>query len=163
MTTLHDFTVRGIGGEERALWDYAGKVLLVVNVASRCGLTPQYSALEELHRKYAPRGFSVLGFPCNDFAGQEPGTETEIAAFCAAKYDVTFPLFSKIKVLGAEKAPAYAFLTGAAAGPQDAGDVTWNFEKFVVDPSGQVVARFSPPTSPLDPEVAATIEGALPQ
>jgi glutathione peroxidase len=161
MATLHDFTVTTIEGETRKLSDYAGKVLLVVNVASRCGLTPQYTALEELHRKYAGKGFSVLGFPCNDFGAQEPGTEAEIQGFCTTKYDVTFPLFSKVAVLGANKAPVYEFLVNVDAPPKGKGDVVWNFEKFVVDQQGRVVARFTPPTAPLDDEVTTTIDRLL--
>jgi glutathione peroxidase len=110
MTTLHEFTVTTIDGKDQKLSEFAGKVLLVVNVASRCGLTPQYTALESLHRKYSGRGFSVLGFPCNDFMGQEPGTEAEIQTFCKTGYDVTFPLFSKVRVLGEDRAPVYDFL-----------------------------------------------------
>jgi glutathione peroxidase len=162
MTTLHDFSVTTIDGKTRALSDFSGKVLLVVNVASRCGLTPQYAALEELHRKYAAKGFSVLGFPCNDFAGQEPGGEADIAAFCKSSYDVTFPLFSKVRVLGDERAPVYAFLVNEDAPPKGKGDVTWNFEKFLVDKAGRVAARWNPTVTPLDPELTAAIDGALP-
>lgn len=162
MTTFHDFTVKTIDGEPQALGDFAGKVLLVVNVASKCGLTPQYTALEELHQRYAARGFSVLGFPCNDFAGQEPAAESEIKEFCSTKYDVSFPLFSKVHVLGAEQAPVYSFLTKSEiAPPKGPGDVTWNFEKFLVDKSGHVVARFAPGTAPLEADITAEVERAL--
>jgi glutathione peroxidase len=161
MATFHDFAVKTIDGETRKLSDYAGKVLLVVNVASRCGLTPQYAALEELHRKYAGKGFSVLGFPCNDFGAQEPGTEAEIQGFCSTKYDVTFPLFSKVRVLGGEKAPVYEFLVNEDAAPKGKGDIVWNFEKFLVDQQGRVVARFNPPTTPMDAEITTAVERLL--
>jgi glutathione peroxidase len=161
MPTFHDFTVKTIDGQERPLKDYAGKVVLVVNVASRCGLTPQYTALEELHRKYEGQGVSVLGFPCNDFGAQEPGTEEQIKDFCSTKYDVTFPLFSKVHVKGDEQAPIYEFLTGIDAPPKGPGEVVWNFEKFLVDKQGKVVARFIPPTLPLDGEITAAIDKAL--
>jgi glutathione peroxidase len=161
MTTFHDFTLKSIDGAEKPLRDFAGKALLVVNVASKCGLTPQYAALEELHRKYAPRGFSVVGFPCNDFAGQEPGTESEIKTFCSSKYDVTFPLFSKLHVKGEGQAPLYAFLTEEQAPPKGPGDVTWNFEKFLVDQEGAVVGRFDPGTVPLDLAITSAIERTL--
>jgi len=161
MPTFHDFTVKTIDGQERTLGDFAGQVLLVVNVASRCGLTPQYTALEELYRRYKDRGFSVLGFPSNDFGAQEPGTEEEIKRFCTTNYDVTFPLFSKVHVKGSEQAPLYDFLTSANAPPKGSGEVVWNFEKFLVDKEGNVVARFIPPTAPLDGEVTAAIERAL--
>lgn len=161
MATFHDFTVSTLEGTPRPLASYAGQVLLVTNVASRCGLTPQYAALEALHRELSPRGGSVLGFPCNDFAGQEPGTADEIRAFCSTSYDVTFPLFAKVKVLGDDRAPVYAFLTSADAAPKGAGDVTWNFEKFVVGKDGQVLARFAPNVTPDDPELRAVIERAL--
>ena len=161
MTTLHDFEVSTIDGKSKALRDYAGQTLLVVNVASRCGLTPQYSALEALQKRYANRQFSVLGFPCNDFAGQEPGTEAEIKAFCESRYDVSFPLFKKVHVKGAEQAPLYAFLTTQASAPDGPGDVSWNFAKFLVGGDGTVLARFSPRTTPDAPEVVAAIEKTL--
>lgn len=162
MTSVHDFTMNTIDGTPKSLRDFSGKTVLVVNVASRCGLTPQYTALEALHRKYAGKGFSVLGFPCNDFAGQEPEDESAIQAFCSTRYDVTFPLFSKVHVLGAEKAPLYAFMTGEAAAPKGPGDVTWNFEKFLVDAKGSVVGRFAPNVTPEDADLIRAIEGALP-
>ena len=144
MTKLHDFTQKTIDGKEAPLSAYAGKVALVVNVASKCGLTPQYEGLEALYRELAPKGFVVLGFPCNQFMGQEPGTDAEIASFCSTKYDVTFPLFSKIDVNGETQAPLYAWLTREDAKPEGAGDVAWNFGKFLVGKDGNVVARFSP-------------------
>jgi glutathione peroxidase len=161
MTTLHDFTVNTIDGKPRHLSDYAGQVLLVVNVASRCGLTPQYTALEELYRKYEKRGFRILGFPCNDFGAQEPGTPEEIKEFCSTKYDVTFPLFAKVHVNGPDQAPLYGYLTKENAPPKGAGDVVWNFEKFVINKEGRVISRFAPPTAPLDGEVTSAIERAL--
>jgi glutathione peroxidase len=161
MASAHEFTVKTIDGQPKSLADYRGKVLLLVNVASKCGLTPQYTALEELHEEYAEDGFSVLGFPCNDFAGQEPGTESEIKTFCSTKYGVTFPLFSKVKVLGEQKDPLYAWLTAQKTQPEGPGDVSWNFGKFVIGKDGQIVARFSPKTSPTAPEVTEAIERAL--
>jgi glutathione peroxidase len=136
-------------------------VLLVVNMASRCGLTPQYTGLEALYRAHRDEGLVVLGFPCNQFMGQEPGTHEEIKAFCASKYDVTFPLFAKLEVNGAGRAPLYAHLTAATAGPAPAGDITWNFEKFVVGKDGQVAARFSPRTPVNDPALLDAVADAL--
>ena len=161
MTTLHDFEVSTIDGKSKPLRDYAGQTLLVVNVASRCGLTPQYSALEALQKRYASRQFTVLGFPCNDFAGQEPGTEAEIKAFCESRYQVSFPLFKKVHVKGAEQAPVYAFLTTQPSAPDGPGDVSWNFAKFLVGGDGKVLARFSPTTTPDAPELVGAIEKAL--
>jgi glutathione peroxidase len=161
MASTHDFQLKTVDGHTKSLADYRGKVLLVVNVASRCGLTPQYSALEALYRKYKDDGLEVLGFPCNDFAGQEPGSESDIKTFCSTQYDVTFPLFAKIKVLGDEQEPLYAFLTKAISAPDGPGDIGWNFAKFVIGKEGQVVARFSPRTTPHAPEIEEAIEKAL--
>jgi glutathione peroxidase len=161
MTTFHDFTMKTIDGQEKALKDFAGQAVLVVNVASKCGLTPQYTALEVLHREYGDKGLAVIGFPCNDFGAQEPGTELEIQTFCSTEYDVSFPLFAKLHVKGPEQAPLYAFLTGQDAPPKGTGDVTWNFEKFLVDKSGKVIARFNPQMAPMDPEITAAVEKAL--
>ncbi|MBM4246986.1 MAG: glutathione peroxidase [Deltaproteobacteria bacterium] len=161
MPNLHDFTMNTIDGEARSLGDFKGKVVLLVNVASKCGLTPQYTDLEKLHEELAPRGFSVVGFPCNQFAGQEPGTDADVKQFCSTTYGVTFPLFSKIDVNGASRAPLYAWLTGQDAQPEGAGDIKWNFGKFVVDKQGSVVARFDPTVKPTAPEVRAVIEKAL--
>ena len=163
MTTLHDFDVKTIDGQTKKLGDFKGQTLLVVNVASRCGLTPHYAGLEELHRRFAPRGFAVLGFPCNDFGAQEPGTESEIKAFCQSKYDVTFPMFSKLHVKGPEQAPLYKYLTEQTSGPDAAGDVVWNFAKFLVGPNGQVLARFSPKVEPLADELVSKLESSLPK
>ena len=161
MTTLHDFTQTTLDGEEQSLADYRGKAVLVVNVASKCGLTPQYSGLQKLHETYGARGFEVLGFPCNQFAGQEPGSAEEIRAFCDRKYGVTFPLFAKLDVNGAKRAPLYAWLTAQETQPDGPGDVQWNFGKFLVDKQGQVVARFNPRVAPDAPELTAAIEKAL--
>jgi glutathione peroxidase len=161
MTTLHDFTVNTIDDRTKKLSDFSGNALLVVNVASRCGLTPQYTALEELYRRYKDRGFAVLAFPCNDFGAQEPGTPEQIKEFCSTNYDVTFPLFGKVHVGGGEMAPVYDFLTTQTAPPKGPGDVVWNFEKFVVDKKGNVTSRFAPPTAPLDAEITSAIERAL--
>lgn len=151
--------VNDIDGQGRSLSQYKGKVLLVVNVASECGLTPQYAGLEALHKKYQSKGFTVLAFPCNDFGGQEPGTEKEIKQFCQKRYQVTFPLFEKIKVVGAEKHALYEFLTGKnAAFP---GDVSWNFGKFLLSKEGKVIKRFDPDTEPEAQEVTEAIEKAI--
>ena len=160
MASLHDFTMKTIDGQQKSLADYRGQVLLVVNVASKCGLTPQYKALEEVYEEYKEEGFEVLGFPCNDFAGQEPGTEEEIQSFCSTNYNVTFPLFAKVKVVGADKHPLYQFLTSQQTSPEGAGEVAWNFGKFLIGKDGQVVARFSPKTAPDAPEVLKAIEKA---
>ncbi|MDA8057695.1 MAG: glutathione peroxidase [Actinomycetota bacterium] len=160
--TLPDVALRTLGGEETSLDAFRGRALLVVNVASKCGLTPQYEGLERLQVTYADRGFTVLGFPCNQFAGQEPGSSEEIATFCSATYGVTFPLFEKIDVNGEGRHPLYAAL---AAVPDDdgvAGDVQWNFEKFVVSPEGEVQRRFRPTVDPEAAEVLAAIEAVLP-
>ena len=161
MASFHDFTVKTLDGQDKKLADYRGKVLLVVNVASRCGLTPQYSALESLYREYKDDGFEVLGFPCNDFAGQEPGTEPEIQAFCSTNYDVTFPLFKKVRVLGENREPVYQYLTAERSQPDGPGDIAWNFAKFVIGKNGQVVARFGPRTAPDAPELTEAIDRAL--
>lgn len=161
MTSLQDFSVKAIDGTQTPLANYAGKVLLLVNVASKCGLTPQYTALEALYRKYNARGFEVLGFPCNQFGGQEPGTEEEIQTFCSTKYDVTFPLFAKLDVNGDSRAPLYDFLTTAATAPDGPGDIAWNFAKFLIDKQGNVIARFSPTEKPDSATITAAIEKAL--
>jgi glutathione peroxidase len=160
--SIYDIPVKTLGGEGSSLGALAGKTLLVVNVASKCGLTPQYTALEELHARLAPRGFSVVGFPCNQFGGQEPGTAEEIEQFCSMTYGVTFPLFEKIEVNGPGQHPVYSELTAVPDASGDAGDIQWNFEKFVIGPDGAVVARFRPRTVPDDPEMLAVIEANLP-
>jgi glutathione peroxidase len=160
--TIHDIPVKTLAGEDSSLGSLAGKTLLVVNVASRCGLTPQYTALERLHESFASRGFSVVGFPCNQFGGQEPGSSAEIAEFCSATYGVTFPMFEKIEVNGPGRHPVYESLTAFPDASGEAGDVQWNFEKFLVRPDGSIAARFRPRTTPDDPEVLAAIESSLP-
>ena len=157
---VHSFKMTTIDGEEKPLSDYKGKVLLVVNTASRCGFTPQYKPLEALYEKYKDRGFEILGFPSNDFLGQEPGTDAEIKEFCSLKFHITFPMFSKIKVKGKDKSPLYEYLT---KGSGFDGDITWNFNKFLVDPSGKIVARFDSKTDPLSEKVTSQIEALLPK
>jgi glutathione peroxidase len=161
MTSAHDFEHNTIDGQQRSLADYRGKVLLIVNVASQCGLTPQYSGLEELYRAMKDRGLEVLGFPCNQFGGQEPGTETEIKQFCETRFDVTFPLFAKLEVNGKARHPLYAWMTAQDTRPDGAGDVKWNFAKFLIDRQGALIARFSPMTAPASPELVDTLERAL--
>jgi glutathione peroxidase len=178
MTTLQQIPLETIDHQSATLGDYAGKVLLVVNTASKCGLTPQYEGLEELYKRFRDRGFAVLGFPSNDFAGQEPGTNDEIASFCALNYSVDFPLFSKVTVVGPQKHPLYASLTAAqpkAAGsdsfreklkgynvtPNPEPEVLWNFEKFLVSKDGETVARFSPDLAPGDEQLVSAIEREL--
>ena len=148
MTTVHEFTVRTIEGVEQSLGDHRGKVLLIVNVASRCGLTPQYTALEALQRKHAEHGFSVLGFPCNQFGGQEPGTEAQILEFCTLNYQVSFPMYGKVEVNGEGTHPLYAHLKSAAPGLLGSESLKWNFTKFLVDREGRVVRRYAPTDSP---------------
>jgi len=159
--TAHDFKAKTIDGEEQSLSDYSGKVLLVVNVASQCGLTPHYSGLQELYQTYRDRGLVVVGFPCNQFGAQEPGTEAEIKTFCETRYGVDFPMFAKVDVNGPNRHPLYEYLTKQATQPDGPGDIQWNFAKFLVDRSGEVVARFAPPTAPASEEVVSAIEKAL--
>ena len=160
--TLYDIPVTTIDGRETTLAEWAGHVLLIVNVASECGLTEQYRALQELQEEFAMRGFFVLGFPCNQFGGQEPGTEEQIADFCDANYGVTFPLFAMIDVNGESAHPLYRRLTQVADADGEAGDVAWNFEKFVIDDSGEIVGRFRPRTEPDDDAIIDLIEEHLP-
>ena len=160
--SLYDIPLRSLHGEPTSLAEHKGKALLVVNVASKCGLTPQYTGLEELHEQYAARGFAVLGFPCNQFGQQEPGGPDEIETFCSTTYGVTFPLFEKIDVNGEARHPLYEELTQKADAEGKAGDIQWNFEKFLVSPAGEVVARFRPMTDPEAPEVIEAIEANLP-
>jgi glutathione peroxidase len=161
MGNLHDFTMRDIEGRDRDLGELAGKVVLVVNVASKCGLTPQYDGLQRLYGDYAGRGLEILGFPCNQFMGQEPGSEAEIREFCSVNYGVTFPMFSKIEVNGPGRAPLYDWLTAAEVGPEEAGDVKWNFGKFLVGKDGEIRARFGPQVEPCAEEVKRAIDEAL--
>ena len=161
--SILDLQLTTLGGEPTTLSALGDKALLVVNVASRCGLTPQYAGLERLHEQYADRGFAVVGVPCNQFMGQEPGTAEEIQSFCSATYGVTFPMMSKVDVNGDERHPLYTELTQTADAEGAAGDVQWNFEKFLVAPGGKVVGRFRPRTEPEDPGLVAAVESVLPE
>ncbi|CAA9214586.1 MAG: Glutathione peroxidase @ Thioredoxin peroxidase [uncultured Acidimicrobiales bacterium] len=160
--SIYDVPVKTLQGEETSLSAHQGKALLIVNVASKCGLTPQYEALEKLHEQYGPRGFSVVGVPSNQFRGQEPGSAEEIQEFCSTTYGVTFPLLEKTEVNGENRHPLYEQLTQAPDEAGQAGDIQWNFEKFLVSPQGEVVGRFRPKTTPDDPTVIAAIEANLP-
>lgn len=162
MATIHDIPVRTIDGADTTLGNYAGKALLIVNVASKCGLTPQYEGLQNLYDTYRDRGLEVLGFPCNQFMGQEPGTNDEIKEFCSLNFNVSFPLFDKIDVNGEGRHPLYAELTKAADAEGKAGDVGWNFEKFLVSPSGDIAGRYRPLVTPNAPELTQAIESNLP-
>ena len=161
MTNIYGFTARNIDGQEVALSAYKGKVLLIVNVASKCGYTGQYAGLEKLFETYREKGFAVLGFPANDFLRQEPGTDEEIKGFCTLTYGVTFPMFAKIVVKGADIHPLYAFLTSKAIHPEFGGAISWNFNKFLVGRDGVIRARFGSRTKPDDSELVAAIEQAL--
>ncbi|MFG2155846.1 glutathione peroxidase [[Kitasatospora] papulosa] len=161
--TLHDIPLRTLDGEPTTLGAYAGSAVLLVNVASQCGLTPQYAGLERLQEQYADRGFTVLGVPCNQFAGQEPGTAEEIQTFCSTTYGVSFPLLEKIDVNGEGRHPLYTELTKLDDAEGAAGDVQWNFEKFLISPAGEPVARIRPRTEPEAPEVVAAVEAQLPR
>lgn len=156
-----DYTLNGIDGKPVDLSKFKGQVVLVVNVASKCGNTPQYKGLEEVYKKYNDKGLTVLGFPANEFGAQEPGTDAEIADFCKSTYSVDFPMFSKVVVKGNGITPLYKHLTSKESNPQFAGDITWNFEKFLIGRNGQVVARFSPRTKPESDEVVKAIESEL--
>jgi glutathione peroxidase len=175
---LHDIPLKAIDGQDSSLAGYRGKVLLVVNVASKCGLTPQYSGLESLYQTKRAEGLEVLGFPANNFKGQEPGSDDEIASFCSTQYDVHFPLFSKISVLGEDQHPLYAALTekqpvatgdgpfreklkGYGVNPENQADVLWNFEKFLISRDGDVVGRFAPDVAANDPRLVAAIDAEL--
>jgi glutathione peroxidase len=160
--TVTEIALTSLDGRPMSLADYAERAVLVVNVASKCGLTPQYGALERLAQDYAERGLMVLGVPCNQFMGQEPGTAEEIQAFCSTTYGVTFPLLAKTEVNGPDRHPLYAELTKTPDDDGQAGDVQWNFEKFLIAPGGEVVKRFRPRTAPDAPEVVAAIETVLP-
>jgi glutathione peroxidase len=159
--SIHDFTMNSIDGEPTPLSKFQGKVVLVVNVASRCGFTPQYAALEKVYEQYKDRGFVIVGFPANNFGGQEPGTNQEIKTFCSTKYKVTFPMMAKVSVKGEDKTPLYQFLTDKTANPQTGGEIQWNFTKFLIAPDGHPVARFEPNVTPDDPQVSAAIEKEL--
>jgi glutathione peroxidase len=159
--SIYDFTMKSIDGQQVSLKSYSGKVVLLVNVASKCGFTPQYAGLEALYEKYKDRGLVIVGVPANNFMAQEPGTDEEIKKFCSNKYNVTFPMMSKVSVLGDDKTPLYVYLTGKDTDPQFAGDIKWNFTKFLFDRNGNPVARFEPNVTPDSPQVTAAIESAL--
>ncbi len=159
---IYDVKVNQLDGTPASLGDYKGKAVLIVNVASHCGLTPQYEGLEKLHETLGPRGFEVLGFPCNQFLEQEPGSAEEIQQFCTLNYGVQFPLFEKIEVNGDGQHPLYGQLNAVADAEGYTGDIRWNFEKFLVSPDGEVVGRFNPTVTPEDPALVAAIEGQIP-
>jgi glutathione peroxidase len=161
--SIYEFTMNSIDGQPVSLKSFHGKVVLLVNVASKCGFTPQYSALEALYEKYKSRGLVIVGIPANNFMSQEPGTNEEIKKFCSTKYNVTFPMMAKVSVKGDDQTPLYTFLTGKTTDPQFAGDIKWNFTKFLFDRNGNPVARFEPAVTPDSPQVTAAIESALGQ
>jgi len=159
--SIHDFSAKTIDGKDKSLGDYRGRVALIVNVASECGLTPQYTGLEQLHETYAAKGLSILGFPANEFGAQEPGTDAQIKDFCSTRFGVKFDMFSKVKVKGPGIDPLFQYLTGKETDPKFAGDIKWNFNKFLVGKNGEVLARFEPQVEPTSPEVKKAIEQAL--
>jgi glutathione peroxidase len=159
MTTIHEFSADLLGGGSASLADYKGKVVLIVNTASQCGFTPQYKGLEAVYEKYRDRGFAVLAFPCNQFGGQEPGDAADIQSFCETKFGVTFPMFAKVEVNGADAHPLFAFLKGEAPGILGSSAIKWNFTKFLVGRDGQVLHRYAPTTTP--ESISDDIEGAL--
>ena len=159
--SVYDFTLKDIDGNDVKLDKYKGSVVMLVNTASRCGYTPQYEGLQKIYDKYKDKGFVVLGFPANNFMGQEPGTEKEIKEFCTLKYKVSFPMFSKISVTGTDQHPLYGFLTNKKTNPEYGGDISWNFNKFVIDRDGRIVGRFGSKDKPEDPAVTALIEQSL--
>jgi len=156
-----DYTLNSIDGKPAPLAQYKGKVVMIVNVASFCGFTPQYEGLEKIYEKYKDQGFVILGFPANNFGAQEPGTNEEIKTFCSRKYNVTFPMYSKISVKGEDKHPLYQFLTDKQANPSTGGEIQWNFTKFLVDRDGKVIARFESKVTPESADVTSAIEKAL--
>ena len=156
-----DFTVTDIDGKPAKLSDYKGKVVMIVNVASKCGFTPQYNALEALYLKDKGKGLVILGFPADNFNHQEPGTDADIKQFCSSKFNVTFPMMSKVSVKGDDQCPLYRFLTDPQTAGPFAGDIGWNFTKFVVDRQGNLTARFASPTKPTDPKLTAAVDAAL--
>ncbi|HEX7166788.1 MAG TPA: glutathione peroxidase [Acidimicrobiales bacterium] len=162
MASLYDIPIRTLEGQETTLAEHKGKALLLVNVASKCGLTPQYEGLERLHEQYKDRGFTVLGFPSNQFGNQEPGSSEEIQTFCSTTYGVTFPMYEKIDVNGENRHPIYERLVDVPDNKGHKGDVQWNFEKFLVSPEGEVVARFNPVVKPEDETLVAAVESHLP-
>lgn len=162
-SSVYDFNMNSIDGQPAPLSAYKGKVLLMVNVASKCGFTPQYTALESIYEKYKGQGLVVVGFPANNFMSQEPGTNEEIKSFCSRTYNVKFPMYSKISVKSDDKAPLYQFLTDKSTNPQFGGEIKWNFTKFLVDRNGNIIGRFEPKVTPDSPEVVSAIEKALHQ
>ena len=162
-SSVYEFTLNSIDGHPAPLAAYKGKVLLLVNVASKCGFTPQYAALEALHEKYKDQGLVVMGFPANNFMGQEPGSNEEIKDFCSRTYNVKFPMYSKISVQGDDKAALYHYLTDATTNPSFGGEIKWNFTKFLVSREGKILARFEPAVKPDSPDVVSAIEKALKQ
>jgi glutathione peroxidase len=159
--SLYDFTLTSIDGQPAPLAAYKGKVVLLVNVASRCGFTPQYAALESIYEKYKDSGFVIVGVPANNFGAQEPGTNQEIKTFCSSKYHVTFPMMAKVSVKGEDITPLYQFLTDKGMNPQTGGEIQWNFTKFLIGPDGHVVTRFEPDVTPDSPQVMSAVEKAL--
>jgi glutathione peroxidase len=159
--TVHDYTLNSIDGQPASLAAYKGKVVLLVNVASKCGYTPQYTALEAVYEKYKDRGFVIVGVPANNFGSQEPGSNQEIKSFCSSKYHVTFPMMAKVSVKGEDITPLYQFLTDKSAHPQTGGEIQWNFTKFLVGTDGRVITRFEPEITPDSPQVTSAIEKAL--
>lgn len=160
-TSLYDFKMKNIDGNDVSLEQFKGNVVLVVNVASKCGLTPQYEGLQKIYTKYMDRGFVILGFPANNFKEQEPGTDAEIKSFCKVNYGVSFPMFSRISVLGDDMHPLYRYLTGKDTNPEFSGDIRWNFDKFLFSKEGKVVARFHPKVKPESDEIIQAIEKEL--
>ena len=163
MTSVYDFSARLLNGEEVLLSRWRGRVLLIVNTASACGYTPQYAGLEDLYEQFGEDGLTVLGFPCNQFGAQEPGSPDEIETFCSTTYGVTFPMFEKIDVNGENRHPIYDDLTKVADAEGADGDIRWNFEKFLISPAGEIVARYNPMVAPEDPKLVSDIEANLPQ
>ena len=159
--TVYDFTLNSIDGQPAPLAAYKGKVVLLVNVASKCGYTPQYSALQSSYEKYKDRGFVIVGIPANNFGAQEPGSNQEIKTFCSSKFHVTFPMMAKVSVKGDDITPLYQFLTDKTSNPQSGGEIKWNFTKFLIGPDGRVITRFEPETTPDSPQVTSAIEEAL--
>lgn len=159
--SVYEFSMKDINGKDVKIADYKGKVLLLVNTASQCGYTPQYKGLQMIYQKYQAQGFTVLGFPANNYGGQEPGSNDEIKEFCTMRYKVTFPMFAKISVKGDDQHPLYQYLTSKESNPQFGGDVTWNFNKFLVSKSGQIIGRFGSKVEPESPELTGAIEQAL--
>jgi glutathione peroxidase len=159
--TVHDYTLNSIDGQPASLAAYKGKVVLLVNVASKCGYTPQYTALETVYEKYKDRGLVIVGIPANNFGAQEPGSNQEIKTFCSSKYHVTFPMLAKVSVKGDDITPLYQFLTDKSAHPQTGGEIHWNFTKFLIGPDGRIIARFEPEITPDSPQVTSAIEKVL--